>query len=298
MQGAPPTPELNPNGAAVSPGQAGYGGRRGSYRRSDRAPGGRQFQHAEHFAAAQRPAFGLMFVTVGGSGWHSVDFDQISLASGRIVFVRPGQVQQWHVDSAVEAHVVLARPELCHVSEWFPGQSSHRDLGAASMASVEDLVSVLAREQDRFTPEAVSVRLLGNVFSGLVDLFDRPATGASVTDLPDAYVAYRRAIEADFGQSHDARWFIRELGYSERTVTRACLQVTGLTAKAVLDQRVMLEAKRLLAHTETPVGQIGQALGFGEASNFNKFFSRHAGMLPSQFRAGLREGGWSADTPA
>ena len=248
-----------------------------------------------HVAAAQRPSFGILFVTYGGGGFHSVDFDQVELRAGRLVFVRPGQVQQWHAGSGVDADVVLAGAELCRTAAWFSGEASHRDLDESSMTTAVDLVAALEREQRRFSADPVSVRLVADLFSALIGLFERAAPVAATSDPPPAYVAFRRAVESSLGRSRDARWFIRDLGYSERTVSRACLRVTGLTAKGVLDERIMLEAKRLLAHTDLPVGRVGQRLGFDEASNFNKFFVRQDGGLPSRFRADLRERGFGAE---
>ncbi len=45
-----------------------------------------------------------------------------------------------------------------------------------------------------------------------------------------------------------------------------------------------LEAQRLLAHTDLPVATIGRALGFSEATNFGKFFTRQTGNTPGDFR--------------
>ena len=250
---------------------------------------------AEHLASAQRPSFGVLLVVAAGSGTHTLDFEHMKLVRGRMMFIRPGQVHQWHASDSLEAKVVIARAELCRVSDWFTGDSAYVDLDAASADSAMDLLAVLTREQGRFRPDPSLVSLASHVFSGLVDLFEMGTPTARAADLPDAYVAYRRAIETGLGKSRNARWFIRDLGYSERTVTRACEEVAGLSAKGVLDERIMLEAKRLLAHTDNPVGSIGHRLGFAEASNFNKFFARHGSVLPSQFRNGLRAAGWSAE---
>ena len=165
------------------------------------------------------------------------------------------------------------------------------------MTSAVDVVAALQREQERFVSDAVSARLMADLFSVLLGLFEHASPAADSNRLPDAYVAYRTAIEHGLGRSRDARWFVADLGYSERTVTRACLHVTGLTAKGVLDERIVLEAKRLLAHTDAPVGQVGVRLGFAEASNFNKFFRRQSGRLPSEFRAEIRRQGFAAEQP-
>lgn len=61
--------------------------------------------------------------------------------------------------------------------------------------------------------------------------------------------------------------------------------MTGSTAKTLIDARVALEAKRLLAHSDLPVAAIGHRLGFTEPTNFGKFFTRQTGDSPGTFRA-------------
>jgi AraC-like DNA-binding protein len=75
------------------------------------------------------------------------------------------------------------------------------------------------------------------------------------------------------------------MGCSVRTLTRACLAVTGRTAKQVVDDRVALEARRLLACTSLSVAEVGRRLGFPEPTNFGRFFHREAGLSPGAFRA-------------
>ncbi|MNL40944.1 DNA-binding transcriptional regulator AraC [compost metagenome] len=52
----------------------------------------------------------------------------------------------------------------------------------------------------------------------------------------------------------------------------------------MIDQRVMLEAKRLLVHTHESIKEIGFALGFEEPTNFVKYFRKHSGLTPVAFR--------------
>ena len=63
------------------------------------------------------------------------------------------------------------------------------------------------------------------------------------------------------------------------------LAVTGRTAKQVVDDRVALEARRLLACTAMSVAEVGRYLGFPEPTNFGRFFHREVGMSPGQFRS-------------
>nr|WP_276508638.1 helix-turn-helix transcriptional regulator [Modestobacter muralis] len=82
--------------------------------------------------------------------------------------------------------------------------------------------------------------------------------------------------------------YARELGYSPRTLSRASLAATGVGAKEVLDRRVVLEAKRLLAHTDRSAAQVGAQLGFSSATNFSKYFHQRTGTSPIVFRAQVR----------
>ena len=58
----------------------------------------------------------------------------------------------------------------------------------------------------------------------------------------------------------------------------------GINAKAHIDRRVALEAKRLLVHTNHSVESIAARLGFSESTNFVKFFKRVESLTPSSFR--------------
>ncbi|MFI6116754.1 helix-turn-helix domain-containing protein [Kitasatospora sp. NPDC051164] len=82
--------------------------------------------------------------------------------------------------------------------------------------------------------------------------------------------------------------YAARLGYSPRTLTRACLAATGRSAKQLADARVVLQAQRLLAHTDLPVAAIGRTLGFTQVTDFGRFFARETGRTPGDFRSAQR----------
>ncbi|MGY4906207.1 helix-turn-helix domain-containing protein [Streptomyces sp. 900116325] len=69
-------------------------------------------------------------------------------------------------------------------------------------------------------------------------------------------------------------------------MTRATLAATGRTDKQHVDDRVLLEAKRLLQHTGLTTTEVTVRLGFTDASDFTKFFRLRTGMTPGTFREG------------
>jgi AraC-like DNA-binding protein len=70
-----------------------------------------------------------------------------------------------------------------------------------------------------------------------------------------------------------------------RTLTRASQAAVGVGAKRFIDDRILLEAKRLLIHTDLTAASVGQRLGFPRATTFTKFFRLHTNQTPSEFRA-------------
>ena len=94
-------------------------------------------------------------------------------------------------------------------------------------------------------------------------------------------------LDADFTRQHQVQHYASALGMSEKTLSRLCMTATGASAKVVINQRLKLEAKRLLAHTRLAVQVIGRDLGFEEATNFVKFFRKETGQTPLAFRQGV-----------
>jgi AraC-like DNA-binding protein len=97
-------------------------------------------------------------------------------------------------------------------------------------------------------------------------------------------VRFRREVDQNFARSRQVEEYAKALSCSVRTLTRASLSATGRTAKQLVDDRVALEAKRLLAESDLAVAQVGARLGFAEPTNFGRFFTRTVGVSPGLFR--------------
>jgi AraC-like DNA-binding protein len=110
------------------------------------------------------------------------------------------------------------------------------------------------------------------------------------------FVRFRREVDRSYVATRRVEDYAARLGCSVRTLTRASLAVTGRTAKQVVDDRVALEARRLLACTPLSVAEVGRRLGFPEPTNFGRFFHREVGLSPGAFRAELT--GQQPDAPA
>jgi AraC-like DNA-binding protein len=58
----------------------------------------------------------------------------------------------------------------------------------------------------------------------------------------------------------------------------------GKTVTDMIQERIVMEAKRLLFHSDLSVKEIGYSLGFEDAAYFNRAFKKKAGTTPLEFR--------------
>jgi AraC-like DNA-binding protein len=131
-----------------------------------------------------------------------------------------------------------------------------------------------------------SLRLLLSVL--LLRLVHARPDPVSSAPADDTYRRYSAALERDFRTSQCVADYAAALGYSPRTLTRATLAATGATAKQYLDARILLEAKRLLVHTDVTAAEVSRTLGFRAPGDFAKFFRTRDGRTPLEFRAEAR----------
>ena len=98
------------------------------------------------------------------------------------------------------------------------------------------------------------------------------------------FIQFQKLIEQRFAEWSQVDEYARRLGCTGKSLTRSTRSAVGMSAKAYISTRINLEAKRLLAHTDFPVGVIAEKLGFEEATHFTKFFKRETGCTPAKFR--------------
>ncbi|MDO9525330.1 MAG: helix-turn-helix transcriptional regulator, partial [Gemmobacter sp.] len=74
------------------------------------------------------------------------------------------------------------------------------------------------------------------------------------------------------------------LGVTPTHLSRVCRLTTGRSAKAILADRVIFEARRMLSETRLPVGTVATQLGFTSPAYFTRAFQHHTGQTPTDFR--------------
>ncbi|MGH8139729.1 MAG: helix-turn-helix domain-containing protein [Steroidobacteraceae bacterium] len=97
----------------------------------------------------------------------------------------------------------------------------------------------------------------------------------------------RETIEIHLRGGLSVSQYAEALNVTPARLRAACLEVTGKPPARVLEERLLLEAKRDLTYTNMTVAQIAYDLGFTDPAYFSRFFSKLAGESPAAFRKRL-----------
>jgi AraC-like DNA-binding protein len=251
------------------------------------------------------PCHVLMLFSIGRGG-HAIDFTRYECRPSTVLWGRPGQVHQFGGQPDLDANLLLFTPELlpapagpadplCGLlhdpfapAGWLP-------TGEDEEAIITEFTQIATDRERHAAGDGVPVELLHHQLAVLLvrvaALAGAALSGVTARRSSDGMVArLHQELSLSFSTTRRVEDYAKRLGVSVRTLTRACLDASGNSAKQVIDARVALEAKRLLACGDDSVAAVGRQLGFSEPTNFGRFFVRETGLTPGEFRADLTTG--------
>ena len=253
--------------------------------------------------ATHRYDFQLLLLVTDGTPTQVVDFEPVQCAPGSILPLRPGQVHSFGADLDWEGWLVLFRPEFLPTgsdvpSDLAPGRMlermpDHIVLDQEAFLVTRDAIVAMADDARSSARADIVHTLLRYQLCTLIlrlDLLNGQQSAAGVQSSPSLkrFARFRELLEASFSGWHQVGPYAKALGCTQKSLNRASRDAIGLSAKDYIARRVILEAKRLLAHTDRPIYLVAEGLGFDEATNFSKFFRKHVGQAPAEFRTNYR----------
>jgi AraC-like DNA-binding protein len=100
---------------------------------------------------------------------------------------------------------------------------------------------------------------------------------------------YLAKIDEAYNNNHEVADYADMLNISPGHLSELIKEQSGKPAITHIHERLIVEAKRLLFHTDYAVKEIAFHLGFEDASYFNRFFKRLTDTTPVSFRTSIRE---------
>ncbi|PWV45198.1 AraC family transcriptional regulator [Chitinophaga sp. S165] len=237
-----------------------------------------------------RHEFYALGLCLTGSSTHMLDFEQVTISAGEMLLIIPGQVHQ-AIDIegyggngyllAFNADFLL--PMQIELPNYVKGAIR---LPASDLQQAQFIFGQLLREYIERPPQYVA--MLQHYLALLIMLFQRHAVNHAQSG-PSLLVRYRELLAAHFVEWTKPAQYASAMHVSADHLNQVVKQHTGQTLSAHINERRILEAKRLLLHATESIKEIAWHLQFNEVSYFNRFFKQHTGQTPAAFREKARE---------
>jgi AraC family transcriptional activator of pobA len=255
---------------------------------------------AEHsHRTAHRDAHYLLVVLTAGELQLTLDFEELTLAQPTLLLISPGQVhrlrgavqpQGWGLSFEPSLAAEATRDLLEHqLRQPLPlaGQPIFTGRAQALLALLADCQQDAA---SLHTGPALQA-LLGALLHLVAGLFAPAAPGAGPSATRGEVLAegFRRLLRAHFATWKQPAQYAAALAVTPSHLNDTIKVLSGRSVSTHLQQRTILEAKRLLYYSDQSVKQIGYALGYDEPVYFGKLFKKVTGLTPQQFRHTIRE---------
>lgn len=247
------------------------------------------FPHKHNF-------YHLVIITKG-SGWHEIDFKKYLVSRGAVFFMLPAQVHSWSMSKETKGIVI----EFEGLS-MFSGDDSYNIFSDALMP-LENFFHVNGEKRDdifllaqkmllEYEEEKKNFEIVLQLYlATLILTFSRHLEGkaAKVGRVSKFREDFSALVEKNYKKHHGVDFYARTLGITSKALTAKVNRIIGKSVREFVQERCILESKRLLAYSDLTVSEISLELGFEDPNYFTRFFSSKTKQTPGKFRQKSRQ---------
>lgn len=245
-----------------------------------------------------RAGFYVILFVESGNSKHFIDFNPIELTSNTIVFFHKDIVQQFDKNLNLKGKAILFTDaffmETIQDAKFLNSTILFNNLVEISKVKKNDKIKYFETtylqmaEELKHEKDSAQKLILKNLLHNFLLVAEREIKNTEFNRLNnidlDHIILFKNQIESNFNQRKSVAFFAEKMGLSEKRLNQASKKILGKTAKKIIDDRVVLEAKRLLVNTPESVKEIGFQLGFDEPTYFIQYFKKHVLDTPAEFR--------------
>jgi AraC family transcriptional activator of pobA len=247
--------------------------------------------------ALHRHDFYYILILKKGRGTHAIDFAPYPVAGNTVFIMRPGQVHQLVLKAGSRGYLIQ-----CKEAFFFPygkgsgqlmrkvGTVNHYQLSAGGTRKLLTVLNSIFREftgkQEMY--EEVIKAHMGIFFIELARSYGKRASPNVNLYLQEQLETFLALVETSACDHKTVSQYAAMMGlstYQLNAITKATL---GKTCLELINEYMILEAKRWLLATGDQVNQIADHLGYEDISYFIRFFKKHTGYSPEAFRQKFR----------
>ena len=234
----------------------------------------------------------FLLVITEGEGMHECDFRPHTVVPHTIYAMRPGQVHRLDLKAGSSGYIVQFKPDFLalgdHGARLVLRRAGHLEevrMEGPQYAGLRGLLDRIARAyDDRKEGHLLIVRAYLGAF-----LADLVLCAPTAEKGPNSYARERleellELIETRVHDTKEVAAYADLMHLSNFQLNAIAKQGTGRTCSELINDQIILEAKRYLLATTDQVGQVADRLGYEDVSYFIRFFKKHTGHTPEGFR--------------
>jgi len=234
-----------------------------------------------------------------GTSNHWVDFNSIKIKPNTLLFLNKNSVQRF---DATENHrgkaILFTEDFLCKTTadtQFLKSsilfydllsipQVEVKEIQAKFEKNIEDIEVEISCKKDNFQED-----ILRNLLLNFLLLAERERRNQTFIELKkdtnlNNILEFKELLEEHFIQHKQVSFYCDKMHITPKKLNLATTKILDKTPKNIINDRVLLEAKRLLVHSAKNIKEISYTLGFEEPTNFIKYFKNQLKKTPLEFR--------------
>lgn len=232
-----------------------------------------------------------------GSGKHLIDYKPFDIQPNRLYFIQKGQV---HIIENFEREgwLIFFGEEL--YSTFFKIHKQESENGLLDSYSPFPYIDLDENQLQKFIHliEQINEELKAekqdlNIIFHYVSLFILQANKIQVNQHPKEqldlanrklFQELKQLLEVKYKSEHLASYYAEKLNVDSKKLNAICRKTTGRTLFKLIQERLITESKIELQTSTGSIKEISYELGFNDPAFFGRFFKRHTGITPAEFR--------------
>lgn len=247
----------------------------------------------------------ILYITQG-SGHYTIDGCRYAMHPEQVFFLSPGQIHYLEVSEDIQGYIFLFTSLFYHLNKSdsfkifeFPffytiGQETPPLLlnDETKMVFMKELfVLALTESKESYADKYDAVRaILDLILISCKRWYPISTTEGKFSKGKILVKRFKKLVEEKSKDNLTIRDYAGYLSVSANHLSETVKNITGRTSKELINDRTLMEIKRMLLHTDLTISEIAFQLNFSDQSYFSKYFKRHFGISPLDFRKenGLR----------
>ncbi len=244
--------------------------------------------------------FYVLFFVYEGQGYHTIDFTDYNYKKGTVLLIRKDQIHKFFRSPNVKGYLLVFTEDfiISHLNRMEALKSMQLFNDSLSFPKIEFnddeafsdftiLVKHLESEyniKDNFSI-GITRSVLHIVITKLFRIKSKKGHFIERKKYMSQFLEFQKLVEENCFKSKKVKYYALKMNVSTKTLNNIVSSIVNdSTAKVFIDERTIMQIKRLLISTDHPIKEIAYITGFSDSTNFFKYFKKFTGSSPEVFR--------------